>query len=342
MTAVAKREPFESRDVSEFDEPEWEPLPVAQAAAATSPAEPEHGRGLVYGGGAVTVVSSEPGVGKSMMLAAFTVDAALDDHTVLYLDFERTAELLLERLGAAGLRNEELARVRYLRPSSPASPEGIRRMIEWLAPSLVVLDSYDAALALFGLEPTNEDLRRFAASVLDPLRSGGAAVVPADHVTKDRERRGPYSIGGQAKLALAEAHLGLTTIIPLRRGAEGKLKVRVHKDTYGRLPATAVFTLRSNETTGALSWDVTAGGGDERDDEHGFRPTGLMERVSRSLEIVGKPVSRAELERDVQGKRDYIRQAIDVLVREEYAEEEPGPRGARLVKLLRPFREDAE
>jgi hypothetical protein len=331
----------EGMDVSEFDAETWQPLPLLDAASSSAPVTPDHGRGLVYGRGAVTLVSSEPGVGKSMILTAIAADAAAAGLTVLYLDFERTAELLLERLRAAGLSDEEIRRVHYLRPREPASRAGIAAMVERLAPALVALDSYDAALALFGLEAKNEDVRIFASTVIEPLRSNGAPVLISDHVPKDRERRGRYSIGGQAKLALAEAHLGLSAVVPLRRGTEGKLRIRVLKDTYGYLPPAAVFTLRSHETSGALSWDVNADE-EEEDDAGSFRPTGLMERVSRALEISGGDMTRSELRRTVKGKGDYVLLAIDTLIREEYAEETEGPRGARPVRLLRPFREADE
>ena len=119
------------------------------------------------------------------------------------------------------------------------------------------------------------------------------------------EKRGRYSIGGQAKLGLADAHLGLTVIAPLRRGTEGKLKVSVHKDTYGLLPATAVFTLRSHELTGALAWNVRFEDVDAVN-EATFRPTGLMERVSVFLGS-GEAVSRNEIERNVKGKERSVR-----------------------------------
>jgi hypothetical protein len=205
---------------------------------------------------------------------------------------------------------------------------------------VAVIDSYDAALALFGLETKNEDVRVFGAVVVDPLRSAGACCLLADHVPKDREKRGRYSIGGQAKLGLADAHLGLSVITPLRRGAEGKLKVKAHKDNYGLLPPAAVFTLRSHDLTGALTWDVRIEDA-EAGDEATFRPTGLMERVSVFLGS-GEAVSRNEIERNVKGKDKFVRQAIDALVREGFAEEELGPRGARLVRLVRPYREDDE
>jgi hypothetical protein len=284
-------------------------------------------------------VSNEPGVGKSMLLAAIMGEEARAERTPLYLDFERTPSMLHERLDAAGLSEEELARVLYLRPTIKADPGEIRDLVERLRPSLVAVDSYDAALAAFGFETKNEDIRAFHVDVIEPLRSTGALTVIADHVTKNRETRGRYSIGGQAKLALADVHLGLSAITPLRRDTGGKLKIHVHKDTYGWLPRVAVFELASDEV--GLSWSVRT---DEEDAADGsdFRPTGLMERVSRQLEIVGKPLSRNQLVQDVKGKGTYVRQAIDVLIREGFAEEEEGANRARLVTLARPFREDED
>jgi hypothetical protein len=318
----------------------WRPVPLIEAAGSEPEVEAKYGRGLVYGAGATILLSSEPGVGKSMVIAALTVDVVLAGEVALYLDFERTPGLLLNRLKAFGLADEDLSRVFYLRPKEPDSPAGIRAMVEQIGPALAAVDSYDAALAVFGLETKNEDVRTFGNLVVDPLRSAGASCVLADHVPKDREKRGRYSIGGQAKLGLADAHLGLTALAPLRRGAEGKLKVKVLKDTYGLLPPAAVFTLRSNELTGALSWGVRVQDADAGD-EATFRPTGLMERVSIFLGA-GEAVSRNEVEQNVKGKDKYVRQAIDALVREGFAEEEDGPRGARLVRLIRPYREDDE
>ena len=68
-----------------------------------------------------------------------------------------------------------------------------------------------------------------------------------------------------------------------------------------------------------------------------------MEKVSHYLERASRiRASRTQIEKDVKGKTDYKRLAIDVLVREEYAIEIPGERGARLVKFVRPFREADE
>lgn len=319
----------------------WQPVPVADAADGTPARQPDRLGGLLYGAGAVTLLSGEPGVGKSMLLAAIAAEEAIAGRTALYVDLEGSPGMLLDRLHAAGLTGEQLARILYLRPQVRAEPTAIRQLVADLRPSLVAVDSYDAALAAYGLETTNEDIRALSIALLEPLRSGGAPIVVADHVAKDRERRGRYTIGGQAKLALCDAHLGLTVITPLRRGSAGRLRLTAHKDWHGHLPRAATLEITSHPATGALSWAIRPAD-DDADDGDGFRPTGLMERVSRALEIAGGPLSRTQLEHDVRGKGAYVRQAIDALVREGHATEVQGARGARLVSLARPYREGDE
>jgi hypothetical protein len=332
----------DTRDRSEDRDPAagpWWPRPLAEAAAAAPLVRAEYGRGLIYPG-ALTIVSGEPGVGKSMYLTTLLVDEAREGRSVVYFDFERRPELLLDRVKAAGLDDETLAeRVRYQRPEEPERPEALAAIVELLAPDLVLVDAFDSALALHNLETTNEDVRRFSTDVLDPLRSTGAAVVVADHVPKARAARGRYPIGGQAKLGLAEAHLGLVVAKgALRRGGEGRLRIRTHKDTYGHLPPSAVFTLASHETTGALSWQIRAADEGETDAAD-FRPTGLMESVSRYLETATEPLTGKTIETDVHGRAEYVRQALVVLVRESYVDEEQGPHSARLFRSVNPYRE---
>jgi hypothetical protein len=51
---------------------------------------------------------------------------------------------------------------------------------------------------------------------------------------------------------------------------------------------------------------------------------------------------RNKVEESVTGKRDFVRQAIDVLVAEDFLAEEPGPRNARLLRLMKPYREGGD
>jgi hypothetical protein len=72
-----------------------------------------------------------------------------------------------------------------------------------------------------------------------------------------------------------------------------------------------------------------------------FRPTHLMERVSRFLESATVPASQTTIEHSVEGKVGVIRQAVDVLVSEGFVERSAGPRSALLHSIVRPFREVA-
>ena len=74
-------------------------------------------------------------------------------------------------------------------------------MLEVYRPTLVILDGITEAMTLHGWKPLdNTDIALFDRKVITPLTSTGAAEVSLDHVTKDRENRGRYAIGGVHKL----------------------------------------------------------------------------------------------------------------------------------------------
>ena len=68
-----------------------------------------------------------------------------------------------------------------------------------------------------------------------------------------------------------------------------------------------------------------------------------MERVSRYLELHDpEPQSRNQIEKEVSGKGEYVRAAIDRLVGEGFAAQFEGPNRSKLVRLKHAFREDLE
>ncbi len=304
--------------------------------AGDPPRAPDKLSGTIYSDSS-GILSGEPGTGKSMVAMALIAEEAMAGRRSLYLDLERTPALLLERLKLAGLTDKQIGLIDYVRPTETATPA---QLADLVAPidGVVVVDSYDAALGLFAPEARNEDVQRFAREFLDPLRSSGATVVLIDHVTKNKETRGNYSIGAQRKLAVADWHLRLEVAEGLQRGHVGKLRIKRAKDNLGFLPRNVgTFELTSHEHTGALSWEVAAGTDQAEGD---WKPTGLMEKVSRYVESCIEPPSRAEIEAAVTGKRDYIRQAIIALVAEDYMDENQDGRGYRY-SSVRIYREDA-
>jgi hypothetical protein len=80
-----------------------------------------------------------------------------------------------------------------------------------------------------------------------------------------------------------------------------------------------------------------------RGEEGEFRPTTLMQRVSRQIELRGGEVdSRSQIEAEVTGKSAYVRAAIERLISEGFASEFDGPRGARGLRIERRFRADED
>ncbi len=162
-----------------------------------------------------------------------------------------------------------------------------------------------------------------------------------DHLVKNPEASKRYSYGAERKSTGADVHLGMTPLAPFGRGKTGRAKITVHKDRPGFLtrPAAGVLVVESSPVDGACQWHIAEDASVADSGE--FRPTGLMEQVSNYLALfTNEPKSRAAIEEAVKGKRGWVRVAIDVLIREGYAVEEKGERNARLVSLVRAFRED--
>ena len=115
--------------------------------------------------------------------------------------------------------------------------------------------------------------------------------------------------------------------------------MRVHKDRPGWLqrPQAAELELHSDPDTHTITWQFadpsTGASGDH------WQPTHLMEKVSRWLEEQDAPRSRNQVENAGLGKsRDHVRQAMDALTTEGYVNESPGPRGARMLTSVKPYR----
>lgn len=128
---------------------------------------------------------------------------------------------------------------------------------------------------------------------------------------------------------------------PLVRGGAGRARIDVHKDRPGHLlrPICGMFVIESGVDGCSLRIDAD----DSHDEKGDFRPTALMAKVSRYLELHGaEPLSRNQVEKGVAGKAEYVRAAIDRLVEEGYATEFAGSNRTRLVRLERALEPENE
>ncbi|GAA2887429.1 hypothetical protein GCM10010472_52190 [Pseudonocardia halophobica] len=318
------------------------------------------GVGLFYPG-RVHSVSAESEAGKSwfaLLAARIELDRG---HSVVYLDFEDDEGGVVGRLLALGADPDAIRHgFAYVRPMEAINVGRNRAiladLLEHFDPTLVVLDGVTEAMTLHGMELIdNGDIARFGAMLPRWIADRGPAVVDLDHVTKDREGRGRYSIGGQHKLAgLNGAAYVLENRTPFGIGVTGRSTVYVAKDRPAQLRQHALpardglhwfadLTLESVVVDGRPVLDASLVSPHHRGEELStFRPTALMAKVAAALAGAPRPLSKTEITDRVRGRRAAdTRAALAALVDEGFVVEEDGPRGAKNHRLVKPFEESA-
>lgn len=321
------------------EEDSWLPLNLADIADEPPVRPTLGGVGIVYPGKR-HVFSGPQESAKTLAAYVIALQVIREGGRVVLLDFEMGAWDTKTRLRELGATVPELAELAYVEPAEPARPDAIARLVG-LAPALVVLDAAAGAYQLEGLDDNKRgDVERFAAIYVRAFWRAGIATILLDHVTKNAETRGSYAIGSERKVGGADVHLGFEVVTPIKRGGTGLYKVTTHKDRGGflRRGKLAEFHLHSDPDTHAISWELRPAE-EAHGDEHEFRPTHLMEKVSRWLELQQSPVSRNEVEKAVEGKGQYVREALDILTREAWISETKGAKRARLVESVRAYRE---
>ena len=295
------------------------------------------------------VVHGEPDALKGFLLLAAAVEEIQAGRCVVWIDFEMSAGELYERLTQMGLTDEQITDgfLYFDHPGErlvdAAIVADVVRLVAERQPSLVVVDSTIAIMALHGLHPDSAiDVENLYRDHIAAFEGSGACVAVLDHVVKSAESRGRWATGSERKLGVVAVVLGLEVITPFGRGRTGQIKVLAFKDRPGFhvRPKAAEVTFTSDPATGRITWRVAVTDGDAAQEEAApWRPTFLMERVSRYVEAAAKPVSITSVVENVQGNDPAKRAGIEVLLAEGYFAQEEGPRNARLLHSLRPYRE---
>jgi hypothetical protein len=304
---------------------------------------------LLYAG-SVHTISGEPTAGKTWLTLHAAVNELAAGHHVALIDFEDRASRVVARLLRLGATPTQIAaQFRYLRPDTALDTTGraaLTRAVD--GTTLVIVDGVTEAMALHGLDlSSNPDVATFYALLPRWIADHGTTVVLIDHVVKDGEKQSRWGIGGQHKLAgIDGAAYTVKNVEPMGRGKRGTSRVFIAKDRHGHVEEHALgrcaaeFHLDSTDPNVSIAGldppeaMPTTEGGD-------MRPTFLMERVSRYLELnpdsSGAAVDRAKL-----GKATYVRQALAALVAEGYVEATPLLRGGFSHVSTRAFRRDGE
>lgn len=306
----------------------------------------------LYGAGCLTVLQSEPGVGKSWLALWLSLRVMEAGGDVIYVDEEGGIELVHERLCALGADPAMVAEHfwYYAFETRRWDDEDLHALRTMLAtvprPALAVLDSLPDFLAVADQdEDRAKDVTRFIKRVCGAFREVGCAQLLLDHLPKpergSKRERSRYSRGSGAKLGKADATLLLESEVEFDARTSGKLRLWKTKDRRGRLVLPALGK------PGRLL-AVTVGDGSVRIEEAeddasraDWRPTHRMEQVSRAVELRPEGVSRNGIRSVIPGDNSTIDAAIEFLVGDGYLHREKVGQ-AHMHTVIRPYREPAD
>lgn len=277
-------------------------------------------------------------VGKSISKLVHWVTMACAGSRVVVLDRENGANLYAGRLAAIiaafGLDEDSQQQLAenlvYHEFPRLRVHDGDELVSMCVGADVVVFDSQRMFLTDLGLgEDTSDDYAAFVGIAIDPLFRAGIATVILDNTGHEETKR---SRGSSAKGDLNEVLFSLEVVEPFNLDDTGKVRLEITDSRFGN----------------AGRWEMTIGGGvfepwqsvDKGDGEAAatdWKPTALMERISRWHESHPEPVSRNEIARSVSGKRTYLLNAIDCLIAEGCAAETVGEHGAKLVAYVQRF-----
>lgn len=349
MTAVAHL-----HDEGNASATSWSPVDLAPIVAGIEAGEivgpvptlmtRTDGVALLYPG-EIHSLAGEPESGKGWLAGGEVARLLAGGASVLYLDFEDAPASVIARQLALGARAAAIVdRFVYVRPEEALQPGALEQLLTGRTYALAVLDGMSEAYALLGYDSyANQDVPRFLQALPRPIAATGAAVLLIDHVVKDREARGRYALGAQHKLAGVAVAYAVEVLEAPSRARAGTVKVTIAKDRHGHVRGHASGNVI------ALAKITPADDGErvtveleppDSTDAHGaFRPTVLMERVSRYVEQ--QPgASRRAIRDDVSGKNDAKDLALATLIDEGWIRSERDGRALRHYSL-EPFDDTA-
>ncbi|MFA7265189.1 MAG: bifunctional DNA primase/polymerase [Candidatus Nanopelagicales bacterium] len=314
------------------------------------------GQGMFYGG-LVHSIYGESESGKSWITQIAIANVIKDGGRATLIDFESSPGELAMRFLALGVAPDQLgAQLRYIAPEARPSLEDTAWVDLLNGPQdLVIIDGVTESLVMFGAKTESNDevtawFRAFPRLVAERT---GAAVILVDHVAKSKDDRGRFAIGAQAKLAAVNGAAYIAEPIDvIAPGKVGHIELRVAKDRPGTIRANSgerradrtqhAATIRIDSTVdGVTTTQVMTpdeGASVAHSARDSWRPTGLMERISKHLEASGATSGNA-LRKEMGGKVAHVDQALQALVDEGFVARHKGPRGAVMHQVLAEYRE---
>lgn len=275
--------------------------------------------------------------GKSLAMLAHSVDMAAAGATVVILDRENGADEYARRLRdvledrPASVRDAVRERLRYFAWTTLTLEDG-QELPAALGPDvdLVILDSTRTFLSALHLdEDRSDDFARFATAIIEPLFRAGIATVQLDNAGHNDTGR---ARGTSSKGDLADVLYSLKTTAAFDRNRAGKVQLTRKHSRFGDVAQTFVMELGAGHYGTFAPADEPPSATANR-----FRPTVLMERVSRAIEET-PGLSKRAIRDHVNGRAEIIDLALELLIAEHHVRVEQDGQ-ARRHHSEKPYRE---
>jgi len=265
--------------------------------------------------GRLNEVHAEPGLGKTNNLMATCISVLEEGGSVLYIDPEDTPQGFATRMLMLGADAEAIRdRVFYLHNPEPKQILAAQSWARENQPDIVILDGLAESMAAVGADENSAgEVLRFFRDTLRPFAESGAAVVVADHVTKNSDNRGQYARGSGAK---AGRYDGVCYEIlagkPYTPTEAGFVKLKITKDRNGGAGPRGKIVAELHFTPGEDGPTITEfRGADQTDGE--FKPTVYMDRILEHLQLNTSATS-SELRQ--LGKSQFVMKAMNQLIKD--------------------------
>lgn len=302
-------------------------------------------RGWLYPGKSHSL-SGEPGKGKTLLAQHTGFGFAEAGGGFLFLDYEKSWDAFLDRALLLGVSDDTASRVAYWsRPGALAGDklETVIRFAVKFGLSFVVIDSVSRSMTAFGRgwsENSNDDVRAWYATAIDPMVQAGLTVLVIDHLSKPANERGwtpsRYAKGATDKLGVIDgAAFVLNTVEAFSAKQSGWAQLVGAKDNNGSMTEgeiVAEFHVSPAGSDGVLGVSFRSAVPVKSAPDGEFRPTTLMAKVSAFLAKQEEPVSKSKVIKSVGGNESMCSRAVDVLAMEGFATvDDQGPGKAKLV-----------
>ena len=296
--------------------------------------------------GAVNGLAGESGCGKSWT-ALTTVAAELEEgRNVIYIDLEDSAVGIVSRLLDLGVDDALIAapdRFAYVRPEE-AFKDDVRSdlwaTMDFVSPSLVVLDSTGESMALEGTDPNSDDaVAQWFKRVASEIARRGPAVLLLDHLPKS-DSAAASPIGSQRKRAAISGVQMIQTVrggMSFAKGRPGEARLTCTKDRHGHFTTgevAATLSVNPAPARGEAGIDAVLGRASNDD----WAPTRHMSDISQYLEQTGAAQTTSRIKSSVKGKAETLAAALRILADSGYISSRAGARNAVEYTHVTPYR----